>query len=203
MVGLVRQLSLCAWLAAWAVALGGATCGAKGVEELPTGKASAADVLAPGDEVEVIVFGEPDLSGKQRIRSSGTIRLPLVGSMQAAGLTSDELAMRIESAYNERYLRNAEVTINVLSSTANNVFVLGSVKQPGPYPMTGRMTLINALARAGGATQLADESRVQITRTVDSKQTFVVVNAGEVRRGELDDIELLPGDVVFVPESPL
>lgn len=185
------------------LALGGATCGAQGVDALPDVQTSTADVLAPGDEVEVLVFGEPELSGKQKIRSTGTIRLPLVGNVQAAGLNPDELALRIETSYNERYLKNAEVTVNVLSSTSNNVYVLGSVAKPGPYPMSGKMTLINALALAGGATKLADESRVQITRKVKNEQTFVVVDAQDVRRGDQEDIELIPGDVVFVPESPL
>ena len=182
---------------------GGATCGAQGAEALPQVKVSDADTLGPGDEVEVLVYGEPDLSGKQKIRPTGTIRLPLVGNIDAAGLNPDELALKIETSYNERYLKNAEVTVNVISSASRNVYVLGSVARPGPYPMTGKMTLINALALAGGTTKLADESRVQITRKTDKNQTLVVVNANDVRRGSMADIELIPGDVVFVPESPL
>lgn len=186
-----------------AVLAAGATCGAKGVDDLPQVKLSDADTLAPGDEIEILVFGETELSGKQKIRPTGTIRLPLIGNVEAAGLNPDELALKIESAYNERYLKNAEVSVNVIASASRNVYVLGSVARPGPYPMTGKMTLINALALAGGTTKLADESRVQITRKADNSQTLVVVNANDVRRGSLDDIELIPGDVVFVPESPL
>ncbi len=186
------------------LAAAGATCGAQGADALPKVEHDTSDLLSAGDEIEILVFGEAELSGKQKIRPTGAVRLPLIGNVVAAGLTPDELALRIQTSYNERYLKNAEVTINVLSSTANNVYVLGSVQRPGPYPMNGKMTLIDALARAGGTTKLGDEGRVQLTRKYNtSEQMLVVVDAADVRRGSAVDVELVPGDVVFVPESPL
>src|ERR1051326_973596 len=85
----------------------GTTCGVPPATSLPPPKVEKAETLGPGDVVEVRIFNEPDLSGTVQISDNGTIRLPLVGVVEAAGQTPDELTVRISSAYNEHYLKNA------------------------------------------------------------------------------------------------
>ncbi len=160
-------------------------------------------VLGPGDVVDVRVFNEPDLSGTHQISPNGTIRLPLVGVVRAAGCTADQLAVRIQQAYNERYLKDADVSLFVREHNSSKIYVLGQVARPGPYPFDGRMTVIDAVALAGGTTKLADADDTRVTRTgADGKQTVVIVRAGSIGQGKEPDVALQPGDIVFVPETP-
>ena len=182
---------------------GGATCGAADASTLPPPEPVRAEMLGPGDVVEVRVYNEPELSGTHQISDTGTIRLPLVGAVEAAGVTPDQLTVRITQAYNERYLKDADVSLFVKSHTSRKVYVLGQVKSPGQYPFDGRMTIIDAVALAGGTTKLADANSTLVTReSSDGKQLRVVVRVASIGEGKEPDIELQPGDIIFVPETP-
>lgn len=186
------------------LAASGATCGARPVSELPAPTGVTHEVLGPGDVIEVRVFNEPDLSGTHQVTPNGSIRLPLVGVVQAAGITPDELTVRIEQAYNERYLKNADVSLLVREFNSRKVYVLGQVAKPGQYPFDGKMTVIGAIARAGGTLKTADSSRALLTRDDEAgEQVRVVVEISAIERGQAPDVELLPGDIIYVPESPL
>jgi protein involved in polysaccharide export with SLBB domain len=193
-------------LALWAVlsslVSGGATCGVADSTTLPPVRASVQNVLGPGDLVEIRVFGEPELSATHEVSASGTIRLALIGSVPAAGLTPDALTLNVEQLYNEKYLRDAKVSILVKEQRSRKVYVLGQVSKPGPVIVDGRITVIEAIARAGGTTQLADANRTLLTREGDDGQVRVLVPVGEIGIGRSPDIELQPGDILFVPESP-
>lgn len=180
----------------------GATCGVADSTALPAPRASVQGVLGPGDLVEIRVFGEPELSATHEVSSSGTIRLPLIGSVPAAGLTPDALTLNVEQLYNEKYLRDAKVSILVKEQRSRKVYVLGQVSKPGPVIVDGRITVIEAIARAGGTTQLADANRTLLTRDGEDGQVRVLVPVGEIGIGRAPDIELQPGDILFVPESP-
>jgi polysaccharide export outer membrane protein len=159
-------------------------------------------VLGPGDVIEIRIFNEPDLSGVHQISDGGTIRLPLVGATRVAGLTPDQLSLAITEAYNAKYLKNAEVSLFVKERNSQQVFVLGQVGKPGPVPIeAGRMTVIEAIARAGGTTKLADASRALLTREHEGKQVRVSVDVSAIGRGQAPDVELQPGDILFVPET--
>jgi polysaccharide export outer membrane protein len=196
---LLRLLSVCI-VAAF---VGAACTTAQPVTALPPPTIEKSEVLGAGDVIEVRVFNEPDLSGTHQISENGTIRLPLVGVVEAAGVTPDQLTLRIQQAFNERYLKDAEVSLFVKEHNWRKVYVLGQVNKPGPYPYDGRMTVIDAVALAGGTTKLADANGTKVTRTdKDGKQVVVVVRAGAIGEGREPDIELQPGDIVFVPETP-
>ena len=183
---------------------GGATCGTRPLEELPPPHAAHRDVLGPGDVIEVRVYNEPELSATHQVQANGTVRLPLVGAVDAAGLTPDELTVRIEASYNERYLRDADVSILIREFNSRKVFVLGQVAKPGPYQFDGRMTVLGAIAQAGGTLKTADSNRTLLTRDDEAgKQVRVVVELSEIERGGVPDVELVPGDIIYVPESPL
>ncbi len=179
-----------------------ATCGLPPATDLPPPDLGQTELLGPGDVVEVRVFNEPDLTGIHQISENGTIRLPLIGPVSAAGHTPDQLSATITDAYNARYLKSAEVSLFIKERNSQKVFVLGSVGKPGPVPIdAGRMTVIEAIARAGGTTKVADGSRALLTREHQGKQVRVAVDVAAIGRGQAPDVELQPGDILFVPET--
>lgn len=181
---------------------GGATCGLPPASDLPPHDFARTEVLGSGDVVDVRIFNEPELSGVHQVSDSGSIRMPLVGSVAAAGMTPDQLAAAITEAYNARFLKNAEVSLFVRERNSQKVFVLGQVGKPGAVAIdAGKMTVIEAIARAGGTTKLADASRALLTRESDGKQLRVTVDVAAIGRGAAPDVELEPGDILFVPET--
>lgn len=158
-------------------------------------------VLGPGDVIEVRVFNEPELSGLHQISAEGSVRLPLVGTLQLAGLSADEANLAIADAYNVKYLRNAQINVYVKEFNSRKVYVLGQVNKPGPFRYEERMTVIAAIAQAGGTTRLADANRTIITREKSGEQFRVTALVGDIGKGQAPDVELLPGDIVFVPET--
>lgn len=180
----------------------GATCGLEAASALPPPDLERVEVLGVGDVVEVRVFNEPELSGTHQISESGFIRLPLVGTVVAAGLSPDELSASIASSYNANYLRHAEVSLFVKERNSQKVFVLGQVGKPGAVPIAGRrITVIEAIAQAGGTSKLADASRVVLTRDKNGEQVRVAVDVAAIGRGQAPDVEMQPGDILFVPET--
>lgn len=181
---------------------GGATCGLEDARTLPPPDLEKTEVLGVGDVVEVRIFGEADLSGTHQISEQGTIRLPLVGAILAAGISPDELSASIAAAYSAQYLKRAEVSLFVKERNSQKVFVLGQVGKPGPVAIAGRrITVIEAIAQAGGTSKLADASRVVLTREKDGKQLRVAVDVAAIGKGQAPDIEMQPGDILFVPET--
>lgn len=178
----------------------GATCFGSGEPVVQPQLQSAPPVIGPADVVEVRVFGEPELSGDYRVESTGNVTLPLVGEVAIDGLTPEQARGRIEAAYNQKYLKDAEVIVLVKQSNSRKVVVLGEVVKPGSYPYEERMTVIDAIARAGGTSKLADLNRALITRHEDDTKVTVPVKVGDIRSGRAPDVEVMPGDIVFVPE---
>lgn len=200
--GLLRAWARRAALGLVVILGAGATCGVADTSTLPPPDLQMLEILGPGDVVEVRVFNEPELSGTHQISEGGTIRLPLVGNLQAAGVSPDELTIRIQTAYNERYLKSAEVSLFVKERNSQKVFVLGQVAKPGAVSVTaGRMTVIEAIAAAGGTTKIADGSRALLTREKDGRQLRVAVDVAAIGKGQAPDVELQPGDILFVPET--
>jgi len=158
--------------------------------------------LNPGDQIHILVVDEPDLSGEVTIGPDGFIRLPLIGSLQATGLTVDELAAQIEKALRQ-YIREPKVIVNLKQFTplARRVYVMGAVKAPGAYPLplAGPTTVFDAIMLAGGFTENADWERVRVFRRDGQMQT---VNLRNVQAGDLTGGGILqPGDVVWVPPA--
>lgn len=159
-------------------------------------------VLGEGDVIEIRVFDEADLSGKHKIGSMGEVRLPLVGTIKLSGLTPEEAAAHISAAYRSNFLKLAEVSVFVESFNSRKVFVLGQVTTPGPYLFEENMTVIGAVARAGGTKTTAASNSTVITRdNGEGDQLRIKAKVADIGRGEGKDIPLQPGDIVFVPES--
>lgn len=145
--------------------------------------------LGGGDELRVLVFGEEDLSGEFVIDGDGFIALPLIGELNAGGLTLREFESRVETALAQGYLRAPRVSAEVLNYRP--FYIIGEVEEGGEYPYVQGMSVLNAVAVAGGYTYRADRNRVLITRQ-DSP--------GEVEYRASQGVRVLPGDIIRVPE---
>lgn len=140
-------------------------------------------LLGPGDKVRVTVFGEEALTGEFQVSSAGAISMPLVGDLQASGLTVADFQRRVERALRDGYLLDPRVSAEVL--TYRPFFILGEVARPGTYPYTAGLTVLNAVATAGGFTYRANEGRVFIKRAgSNSEEAFRLTTRTTVAPGD-------------------
>jgi len=149
----------------------------------------AAYKLDTGDKLRVIVFGEMDLGGEYEVDGSGFVRLPLVGQIRAAGLAVNEFENGMKEALEKGYLRDARVSVEVINYRP--FYILGQVNKPGEYPYVNGMTVLSAVALAGGYTYRANETNVYIRRRGAEEQR--VAPADQVTRVQ-------PGDIITVRE---
>lgn len=158
--------------------------------------------IGAADLLNVTVFRVPELTvGGVRVDPSGGIQLPLLGSVQAAGLTANELAQQIETALGERYLRDPQVNVSVAEAASQKITVDGAVNKPGVYTMQGPTTLLQAVAMAEGPTRVAALDNVAVFRTIDGRRAVALFNVAEIRTGALSDPHLQGEDIVIVDTS--
>ena len=144
--------------------------------------------LGAGDKIRVSVFGDQSLSGERQIDGSGVFNFPLIGEIKAAGQTPDQLQGTLEKRLRE-YMKEPNVVVEIL--TYRPFYIVGEVRRPGSYPFVDRMTVINAVAIAGGFTYRARE------------QSFVIQRGGKEQQNSLEAgqaTRIQPGDVVVVRE---
>jgi polysaccharide export outer membrane protein len=145
--------------------------------------------LGVADQIQVNVYGEPTLSGSFPVNADGTVALPLVGNVQAAGKSAVELQETIRAALGDGYLKDPRVSVSVL--TFRPFYILGEVNKPGEYPYATGLTVHKAVAIAGGFTYRADERRVYIKRSKDIEESRVPLTS---------DLMVQPGDTIRVSE---
>lgn len=145
--------------------------------------------LGAGDTLQITVFGEADLSGPYRVSDSGMVTMPLVGPITAKGLTLEQLQKVLVTKLNASAVRSPNVTLQI--SEYRPFFILGEVKNPGSYPYVPDMTVLTAVAIAGGYTFRAAEDEVSVTRRTA---------AGQREARAMRSARVLPGDVVYVFE---
>lgn len=153
------------------------------------------------DKLEVKVFGVEELSGEVQADASGRISIPLAGTLEAGGQTPNELAAEIERRLRGRYVKNPQVSVNLVETVSQVVTVDGEVETPGVYPVVGKLTLMRAIARAQGTGEFAALDDVVIFRTVNGQRLAAVYNLGAIRRGRYEDPEVFANDVIVVGES--
>jgi polysaccharide export outer membrane protein len=142
--------------------------------------------LGSGDKLRIIVFGEDDLGGQYDVDGTGFVRLPLIGPMQAAGLTAHEFENAVKAKLEQGFLKNARVNVEV--TNYRPFYILGEVNKPGEYPYVNDMSVLNAVALAGGYTYRADDSEVYIRRNGRSEEESLpadqttLVNPGDIVR---------------------
>ena len=158
--------------------------------------------LEPGDKLYIEVYREEELSGFYTIDIKGNLNYPLVGDIRAAGLTQDEFRKSLTDALAKDYLVNPQLKIEFQESRTLTTAVLGQVGKPGNYPLSENMTLLRIISEAGGFTQEASEENIQIIRTdKNGSREFILVNAPDIVAGKAPDIEIKPGDIVFIEKK--
>lgn len=167
-------------------------------------------VLSEMDAISVQVFGEPELTSFQRVDGNGQVRMGLIGTIRVSGMTLRQAELAIEKKYTEeRYLRDPQVSIQVDEYATKYFVIFGEVGNPGQIALEDeatRMSLVDAISKAGGFTGIAKSDAVRITRTTsDGEERTVVVDVDDLINGNGRKIPtefryLLPGDVVNVPE---
>lgn len=172
-----------------------------------SGSISVDYVLQPLDMLRIMVFQEPDLERQVRISQENTVNLPLIGSVDLAGKSVRQAEELIRARYDAEFLKNPQITITVLEYTPRTVQVLGAVNSPGAIAFTPeqQMTIMEALAKAGGQSRLADIRKVRLTRQMkDGKSEIFTINLDDLMKGSsTEKWPLTKGDVIFVPERIL
>ncbi len=160
--------------------------------------------LNPGDQINVSVWKEEGLDRPVLVLPDGSISFPLVGEIQAVGKTVDDLQRDITEQL-KRYIPDAVVTVAVLNTAGNKIFVLGEVARPGEYPLTRPTSVMQALSMAGGLTPFAGENRIRILRHSGEGQQTIPFPYGTVSNGESLETNILlrGGDVIVVPGRSL
>lgn len=159
-------------------------------------------LVGPLDIIQVDVFNVPELSREVQVDASGRISLPLAGTIEARGNTSEELAAAIRAALRARYVRNPDVSVNIKSSVSQVVTIDGQVVEPGLYPVTNQMTLMRAIASAKGLSEFARQEDVVILRKVNNRNMAGLYNIAAIRRGMYDDPAIYANDIILVGDSP-
>jgi polysaccharide export outer membrane protein len=169
-------------------------------------------VIGPQDVLSIQVFDQADLGGKYTVETDGTFSFPLIGRVKAAGMTLRGFETELRKKLADGYFKNPQVTVGVETYRSQRVFVMGEVRAPGPVPLTGGMTLIEALARAGSTMPTAS-GEVAIVRAPqgakgpvmpDEEKDVDVVRASikDLESGAMSqNVELHDGDTIFVPRA--
>lgn len=146
-------------------------------------------ILGSGDQIRIVVYGEPDVSGEHLVDSSGHITVPLIGDVTATGATTEVVAKAVsERLSSGAFVQNARVTASIV--TYRPFFILGEVQKPGAYPYVPDMTASAAVATAGGFTYRANTKRMFVQRAGESTE----------QRTPAAELKLHPGDTLRIAE---
>jgi polysaccharide export outer membrane protein len=157
--------------------------------------------IAPMDKLSIKVFKMDDLSGDYDVDLAGNISLPLVGQISAANLTTAQLDDQLTQKLSAKYLEHPDVSVAIKASTAHVVTVDGAVKEGGSFPVGGPVSLIQAVAMAKGTSEDANPRRVAVFRTIGGKRQAAAFDLTSIRRGEMPDPQIYPGDIIVVDGS--
>jgi polysaccharide export outer membrane protein len=154
--------------------------------------------LVTGDKLRIEVYKDAQLSQSLQIRPDGKITLPLVGDIAAAGRTPTELRDSISGALKD-YITNPVVTVIVVETVPQEISVMGEVNTPGPQPLKGQVSVLQALATAGGFKDFAKTKDIRILRKTATGTQTIPFNYKDAIRGDGRTVYLQPGDIVIVP----
>lgn len=156
--------------------------------------------ISPFDRLKINVYDVEDMDYTLRVDSGGVIQVPLAGAINSAGMTLEELSSEIAQRL-ARYIRNPQVSVNIDETTTQSVTVYGQVREPGQFPIAGKMTLMRAIALASGFGDAADTRNVVVFRTVNRQDMAALYDLEAIRRGAYPDPEIYANDVIAVDES--
>jgi len=160
--------------------------------------------INPSELLQITVYQEPDLERTVRVTNDGYISFPLIGKVMVAGLTVIEAESKIASLLGQDYIIDPQISIFVKEFQTEKVVIIGEVKTPGSYDLPqGRvLTLLEAIALAGGFTKVASIDNIRIIRVEGGKQKYIPVRVSDITKGgdKSKDLILSPGDIIYIPE---
>ena len=190
------------------VALAVCACSSAPVRDLPPADPVGESLgrpeyrLGPGDLLKVQVFQLPDLEREVRIDNAGRIVLPLIGAVEAAGSSVSQLEGQVASRYQDRYVRDPQITVSLMESPNQQITVGGAVQETGIYPMGApHLTLQQAVALAKGVSNVADRRNVIVFRTAGGERIFARFDLVQIQQGKLKDPDIYGGDIIIVDRS--
>jgi polysaccharide biosynthesis/export protein len=196
------------WILVVPVVLGVVGCAEKRVDDKVNLTAPSEFFLGPEDVLRVTVWKSPDLSGEVTIRPDGTITMPLIGDVPAAGLTANVLAKRIGERLTE-YVSSPIVTVQVKEVNSYFIYVLGEVMRPGKYPLKSYANVMQGISLAGGFAPFASKNKIKVLRNVSTgaegheqkRQIEIPVHYDDIMKGIAipGNFVLQSGDVIVVP----
>jgi polysaccharide biosynthesis/export protein VpsN len=158
------------------------------------------DQVGVDDTFDVRVFGEPELTGTYRVASDGNVDFPLAGRVKVSGLRTGDIQKQLTDRFRNGYLKDPQVTVSMKEWNSRKVSVLGQVQKPGPVAYHPNMTIVDAIALAGGFTGIAAKNSVSLRREGGGKVESRVYPVADITEGRSTNIPVLPGDVVVVEE---
>jgi protein involved in polysaccharide export with SLBB domain len=179
---------------------------AAGCSNSPKRTISVGELSVPEDRIglddtfDVRVYGETELCGTFRVATDGTVDYPLVGRIQVAGLRTGEIQKLLVDKLKDRILKDPQVVVTVKDRNSQKISVLGQVGRPGQVAYYPNMTIVDAIASAGGFTGIAAKNSVNLRREVNGKIESHIYPVADISEGRSQNINVLPGDVLVVDE---
>lgn len=159
-------------------------------------------IVGPFDRLTIDVFGIEELTERDvQVDAAGRISFPLAGVVQVSGQTPGEIEALLAQRLQQAFVRNPQVTVNLKEAVSQVVTVAGEVKKPGLYPVMGRMTLLQAIARAEGTGEFSDLQSVVVFRTVSGRRLAALYDVRAIQRGAYGDPEIYPNDVIMIGDN--
>lgn len=165
-------------------------------------------VIGPQDVLTIAVYGQPDLTGRYTVETDGMVSFPLIGRVKAAGLKLLEFNDVLAKELADGFFKNPQISVGVEQYRSQRIFVIGEVRSPGPYPLTGGMSLIEALARAGanmtGEAVIVrpSEAKGPTLPGQDKNAQVHHIDLKDLQTGATaDNLDLRDGDTVFIPRA--
>ena len=156
-------------------------------------------IIGADDSIEITVWEQPNLSATLPVRPDGKISLPLLGDIQASGFTPMQLATDIKDRL-KKFVTDPVVNVTVLQVNSKRVFLIGEVNHVGPLSITPEMTVLQAIASAGGLTPYANKKHIYILRGEAGKKQKIPFDYNKaLKKGDMQGITLIPGDTIVVP----
>jgi len=201
----MRQ-SWASWCAFVCMTLGLSACSNSALPLAPAAAklSGQADRIGPMEMLQIVVWQHADLSGRVAVRPDGRFSMPLVDDMPAAGRQPEELAREIEARL-AKYVQSPRVTVvvgNAPGGSVNQVRVVGEAAAPQSVPCRQGMTLLDVMIKVGGLTDFADGNGAVLVRGAENGAHYRLRLKDLVKRGDISaNVEVLPGDIIIVPES--
>jgi len=164
------------------------------------GSTSPEDQVGLDDTFDVRVYGEAELSGTFRVATDGTIDYPLAGRILVTGLRTGEIQELLTNKLKDRYLKEPQIVVTIRDRNSKKIAVLGQVVRPGQVGYYPNMTIVDAIASAGGFTGIAAKNSVNLRREVAGKIETHIYPVADISEGRSRNVMVLPGDVLVVDE---